>query len=484
VSSAPTVVPLILVVDDDAGSRKAMALALQTDGYRVEEFGDAASALARSVEDPTVGLVVTDLKMPGKTGLDLATELAAARPDVSVLIVTAFGDVETLLAARALGTADYVAKPVAKDDLRLRAAAALRRSKQAGEIRDLRERLDKRYGFEAILGISRPMERLFERLRVVAPTRTTVLIVGESGTGKELVANAIHHNSPRRSRAFVALNCGAIPKEIIESELFGHERGAFTGALVKRVGRIEQAHGGTLFLDEVSEMPPDLQVKFLRVLEERKVTPVGGNESKDVDFRLLAATNRDLSKEIEAGRFRQDLFYRFSVVSLEIPPLRDRKDDIPLLVERFRDLFVREHEKAVGGVTGPALAALVNYAWPGNVRELKNVIESAILFAGGPKIDLTDLPPAVRAAAPQAAETGTDAGSVAVATGAGSYVGKTMAEIEREAILTTLQVSGGNRRRAAEMLDIGLRTLQRKLKEYRGETGGDDDDDLGEDTAT
>jgi len=483
-SSVSAVGQLVLVVDDDAGSRRAMALALQTDGYRVEEFGDAASALARAVEDPSVGLVVTDLKMPGKTGLDLATDLAAARPDVSVLIVTAFGDVETLLAARALGTADYVAKPVAKDDLRLRAAAALQRSKQAGEIRDLRERLDKRYGFEAILGISRPMERLFEKLRVVAPTRTTVLIVGESGTGKELVANAIHHNSPRRSRAFVALNCGAIPKEIIESELFGHERGAFTGALVKRVGRIEQAHGGTLFLDEVSEMPPDLQVKFLRVLEEKKVTPVGGNESKDVDFRLLAATNRDLAKEIETGRFRQDLFYRLSVVSLEIPPLRDRKDDIPLLVERFRDLFAREHEKAVGGVTGPALAALVNYAWPGNVRELKNVIESAVLFAAGPKVDLADLPPAVKAAGPATAEGEAEAGPAAAATGAGSYVGKTMAEIEREAILTTLQVSGGNRRRAAEMLDIGLRTLQRKLKEYRGETGGDDDEDLGEDTAT
>jgi DNA-binding NtrC family response regulator len=483
-SAVPAAEQLVLVVDDDAGSRRAMALALQTDGYRVEEFGDAAAALARAVEDPSVGLVVTDLKMPGKTGLDLATDLAAARPDVSVLIVTAFGDVETLLAARALGTADYVAKPVAKDDLRLRAAAALRRSKQAGEIRDLRERLDKRYGFEAILGISRPMERLFEKLRVVAPTRTTVLIVGESGTGKELVANAIHHNSPRRSRAFVALNCGAIPKEIIESELFGHERGAFTGALVKRVGRIEQAHGGTLFLDEVSEMPPDLQVKFLRVLEERKVTPVGGNEAKDVDFRLLAATNRDLAKEIEVGRFRQDLFYRLSVVSLEIPPLRDRKDDIPLLVERFRDLFAREHEKAVGGVTGPALSALVNYAWPGNVRELKNVIESAVLFAAGPKVDLADLPPAVRAAGPPTDEPGTEADPGGAVTGAGSYVGKTMAEIEREAILTTLQVSGGNRRRAAEMLDIGLRTLQRKLKEYRGETGGDDDEDLGEDTAT
>jgi DNA-binding NtrC family response regulator len=490
--------PLVLVVDDDAGSRKAMALTLQTDGRRVEEFADADAALERAIEDPSVALVVTDLKMPGKSGLDLAADLAAARPDVAVLLVTAHGDVETLLSARTLGTVDYVAKPLAKDDLRLRAEAALSRSRQAGEIKDLRERLDKRFGFEAILGISKPMEELFARLRVVAPTKTTILVVGESGTGKELVANALHHNSPRRGRAFVALNCGAIPREIIESELFGHERGAFTGALVKRVGRIEQAHGGTLFLDEVSEMPPDLQVKFLRVLEEKRVTPVGGNESKDVDFRLVAATNRDLIAEIDTGRFRQDLYYRLSVVTVEIPPLRDRRDDIPLLVERFRDVFATEHGRPVTGVTPAALSALVGYEWPGNVRELKNVLESAILFAAGGRIDVNDLPAAVRGrtAAPVAGAAPAKPRSgewpavrsatptvpavmpapeepVSVAT----LVGKTMAEIEREAILTSLQVSGGNRRRAAEALGIGLRTLQRKLKEYRGEPPGDDDGD-------
>jgi DNA-binding NtrC family response regulator len=502
--SAP---PLVLVVDDDAASRKAMALTLETDGRRVEEFGDAASALERAVEDPTVALVVTDLKMPGKTGLELAADLAAARPDVAVLLVTAHGDVDTLLSARALGTVDYVAKPLAKDDLRLRAEAALKRARQAGEIRDLRERLDKRFGFEAILGISKPMELLFEKLRVVAPARTTVLLVGESGTGKELVANALHHNSPRRGRAFVALNCGAIPREIIESELFGHERGAFTGALVKRVGRIEQAQGGTLFLDEVSEMPPELQVKFLRVLEEKRVTPVGGNESKEVDFRLVAATNRELVKETEAGRFREDLYYRLSVVTLEIPPLRERKDDIPLLVERFRTLFAEEHGKAVTGATPAALAALVAYEWPGNVRELKNVLESAVLFAAGGRIDVADLPPAIRARAPGRPRSGEGAAqklpapaaappagaapgespSGPTAAGgpasAGSLVGKTMDEIEREAILTALQISGGNRRKAAEALGIGLRTLQRKLKEYRGEPPGDDEDDESDDGA-
>ena len=519
--------PLILVVDDDAGSRRAMALTLSTDGRRVEEFADAGTALARAVDDPTVALVVTDLKMPGKTGLELAQDLAAARPDVSVLLTTAFGDVDTLLAARALGTVDYVAKPIAKDDLRLRATAALTRARQAGEIRTLRERLDKRYGFEAILGRSQPMERLFERLRVVAPTRTTVLVVGESGTGKELVAGALHHNSPRRPRAFVALNCGAIPREIIESELFGHERGAFTGAQVKRIGRIEQAHGGTLFLDEVSEMPPDLQVKFLRVLEERRVTPVGGNEGRDVDFRLIAATNRNLASEIDSGRFRQDLYYRLSVVTVEIPPLRERRDDIPLLVERFRDLFAEEHGRDVTGVTQAALAALVSYGWPGNVRELKNVIESAVLFATGARIDVTDLPDSVRRGGATGALQGAVAAVAAVATAppppllassapappaagggpevasftnevsprpspAGApvaaqpaveampigavLVGRTMAEIEKEAILATLEACGRNRRKAAERLGIGLRTLQRKLKEYRGDSAEGEED--------
>ncbi len=455
-----------------------MALTLTTDGRRVEEFPDADSALSRAMDDPSVGLVVTDLKMPGKTGIELATELAAARPDVSVLLVTAFGDIETLLKAKDLGTVDYVAKPVARDDLRLRASAALGRARQAGEIKQLRERLDKRYGFEAIIGVSAAMERVFDVLRKVAPTRMNVLITGESGTGKELVANALHHNSPRRPRAFVALNCGAIPKEIIESELFGHEKGAFTGALVKRMGRIEQAHGGTLFLDEVSEMPPDLQVKFLRVLEERRVTPVGGNDSKEVDFRLVSATNRDLKKEIEAGRFRQDLYYRLKGVVVDLPSLRERREDVPLLAERFREVFAREHERAVTGFTPAALSALMSYDWPGNVREMKSAIEWAVFSAAGPRIDVGDLPPDVKG--DSEGEGPHPEGTVPIAHSA-ILVGKTMAEIEKEAILTALQASGGNRRKAAERLEIGLRTLQRKLKEYRGETGGDEGEDEADD---
>ena len=476
-SAAPPREPLVLVVDDDAGSRKAMALTLATDGRRVEEFADADSALTRAIDDPSVGLVVTDLKMPGKTGIELASDLAAARPDVSVLLVTAFGDVDTLVKAKDLGTVDYVAKPVARDDLRLRASAALGRARQAGEIKQLRERLDKRYGFEAIVGVSPAMERVFDVLRKVAPTRMNVLITGESGTGKELVANALHHNSPRRPRAFVALNCGAIPKEIIESELFGHEKGAFTGALVKRVGRIEQAHGGTLFLDEVSEMPPDLQVKFLRVLEERRVTPVGGNDGKEVDFRLVSATNRDLKKEIELGRFRQDLYYRLKGVVVDLPPLRERRDDVPLLAERFREVFAKEHDRPVTGFTPAALSVLMSYPWPGNVREMKSAIEWAVFSASSPRIDVGDLPPDVKGDA----EGELPPDGAAPRAPSAILVGKTMAEIEKEAILTALQASGGNRRKAAERLEIGLRTLQRKLKEYRGETGGDEGEDDADD---
>jgi DNA-binding NtrC family response regulator len=301
-----------------------------------------------------------------------------------------------------------------------------------------------------------------------------VLITGESGTGKELVANALHHNSPRRPRAFVALNCGAIPKEIIESELFGHEKGAFTGALVKRMGRIEQAHGGTLFLDEVSEMPPDLQVKFLRVLEERRVTPVGGNDSKESDFRLVSATNRDLKKEIETGRFRQDLYYRLKGVVVDLPSLRERREDVPLLAERFREVFAKEHDRAVTGFTPAALSALMSYDWPGNVREMKSAIEWAVFSAAGPRIDVGDLPPDVKG---DAEGEGPHPEGLASVAHSAILVGKTMAEIEKEAILTALQASGGNRRKAAERLEIGLRTLQRKLKEYRGETGGDEGED-------
>jgi transcriptional regulator with PAS, ATPase and Fis domain len=329
------------------------------------------------------------------------------------------------------------------------------------EVTELRTRLEQRIGFETNIGSSEPMERLFERMRLVAPTRSTVLVTGESGTGKELVANAIHFGSPRRGERFLAINCGAIPSDILESELFGHEKGSFTGAVARKVGKFELAHKGTLFLDEISELYPELQVKLLRVLEERKIMRVGGSELIDVDFRLIAATNRDLEKEVAAGRFREDLYYRLKVVTLHIPALRERPSDIPLLADHFLHRFTEDHDKEELSFSKEAVDALSRHAWPGNVRELKNQVESIVVFHPGGEIKLKDLPYELRAG-----------GAVPVTNGRiqpRSGPAKTMSEIERQAILESLERTSGHRAEAAKMLEIGLRTLQRKLKEYRDE---------------
>jgi transcriptional regulator with PAS, ATPase and Fis domain len=296
-------------------------------------------------------------------------------------------------------------------------------------------------------------------MRLVAPTRSSVLIVGESGTGKELVANALHVASPRKDERFLALNCGAIPSDILESELFGHEKGAFTGAVARKIGKFELAHKGTLFLDEISELYPELQVKLLRVLEERSVMRVGSGDLIEVDFRLVAATNRDLEKEVEAGRFREDLYYRLKVVTLTLPPLRERVGDVPLLAEHYLHHFCEEEGREPVGITPQALEALTAHSWPGNVRELKNMIESLVIFHQGNEIDLPDLPSELR---PEGAVSG---GSGIVQAASGEV--RTMADIERQAILETLERTDGKRAEAAKLLGIGLRTLQRKLREYR-----------------
>ena len=305
------------------------------------------------------------------------------------------------------------------------------------------------------------MERLFEQMRLVAPTRSSVLIVGESGTGKELVAHALHQTSPRRDERFLALNCGAIPSDILESELFGHERGSFTGAVSRKIGKFELAHKGTLFLDEISELYPELQVTLLRVLEERRVMRVGGSDLIEVDFRLVAATNRDPEKAVAEGRFREDLYYRLKVVTLRIPPLRERGGDIALLAEHFLKHFCEEHGKPVKTLSQEALAALSRYPWPGNVRELRNVLESVVIFHQGEEIQGEDLPPEIRG---ETTDQGAPYGAPVQAP-----VGetRTMEEIERQAILETLSRTGGHRAEAARILGIGLRTLQRKLKDYK-----------------
>lgn len=454
---------VIFLVDDDDGSREAMARTLSRVGYDVRAFPAAEDALESLRAGDAVDAIVSDVRMPGMDGYELLRRVRAERPALPFLLVTAFADVEDAVAALQEGADDYLTKPVKVQELRQRVQLHLERRALSTENRRLKQRLDKSFGFEGIVGHSRGMEEVLERLRVVAPTKSTVLIVGESGTGKELVANALHQRSDRADGPFVAVNCGAIPGEILESELFGHEKGAFTGAHQRRIGLIESASAGTLFLDEISELSADLQVKLLRVLEERVVTRVGGTAQIPVDFRLVAATNRDLAGWVREGRFRQDLYYRLKVVILDLPPLRQRLDDIPLFVQHFLRHFNQEIGRNVQGVHPSVLAALKRHSWPGNVRELRNLIESLVLFAEDDEITLEDLPAEYRVPTAELPPAGTE-----------HWQPRPMAEIEKEAILRTLEFTDGHRGRAATLLGIGLRTLQRKLKEY-GEVKSRDD---------
>ena len=450
----------ILVIDDETGSRESMAIALERAGHDVRTFDDARKALDYLDRAPTPALAVCDLKMPDIDGLGFLDEVRSRGLDMPVVLVTGYGSIESAVEAMQVGADDYLTKPIDLYELRQRVLNLLETRQLRQEVSTLRQRLDKTYGFESILGRSAAMEKLFDQMRLVGPTRSSVLIVGESGTGKELVANALHQASPRRDERFLAINCGAIPTDILESELFGHEKGSFTGAVARKIGKFELAHRGTLFLDEISELYPELQVKLLRVLEERQIMRVGGAELIDVDFRLVAATNRDLEREVEEGRFREDLYYRLKVVTLEIPPLRQRPEDVPLLAEHFLDLYCREHGRNPKRLSPEALEVLQAAPWPGNVREFRNVLESLVIFHEGDQIEVADLPAGLRG--------GTAPG---LATGRIQSPGRlrTMSEIERQAILETLEIEGGHRANTAEALGIGLRTLQRKLKEYRGE---------------
>jgi DNA-binding NtrC family response regulator len=450
----------ILVIDDETGSRESMAIALERAGHEVRTFDDARKALEYLDRAPTPALAVCDLKMPDIDGLAFLDEVRSRGLDLPVVLVTGYGSIESAVEAMQVGADDYLTKPIDLYELRKRVLDLLETRQLRQEVSTLRQRLDKTYGFESILGRSAAMEKLFDQMRLVGPTRSSVLIVGESGTGKELVANALHQASPRRDERFLAINCGAIPSDILESELFGHEKGSFTGAVSRKIGKFELAHRGTLFLDEISELYPELQVKLLRVLEERQVMRVGGAELIDVDFRLVAATNRDLEREVEEGRFREDLYYRLKVVTLEIPPLRQRPEDLPLLAEHFLDLYCREHGRSPKRLSPEALEVLQAAPWPGNVREFRNVLESLVIFHEGDQIEVADLPAGLRGGSPPGA-----------ATGRIQVPGRlrTMSEIERQVILETLEIQGGHRANTADALGIGLRTLQRKLKEYRGE---------------
>ena len=450
--------PLVLVIDDETGSRESMAIALEKAGLQVRTFDDADKALQFLDETEGAALAVCDLRMPGTDGIAFLSEVRSRELDFGVILVTGFGSIESAVEAMRIGADDYLTKPVDLYELRKRVMNVLEKRQLEEEVTTLRTMLDKRYGFESIVANSPQMERLFEQMRLVAPTRSSVLITGESGTGKELVAKALHQASPRSEERFLALNCGAIPSDILESELFGHEKGSFTGAVSRKIGKFELAHRGTLFLDEISELYPELQVKLLRVLEEKQVMRVGGGELIDVDFRLIAATNRDLEQEVAEGRFREDLYYRLKVVTLEVPALRERLEDTALLAEHFLAHFCEEHGQPLKRLSADALDLLSKHSWPGNVREFKNFIESMVIFHEGEEITAADLPLELRQG--QLSSSGLPVQNL---------IGepRDMAEIERLAILETLDLTKGRRAEAAKILGIGLRTLQRKIKEYR-----------------
>ena len=453
----------IVVIEDDEANRLGLSKALRREGYAVEEFDEAEPALRHLQQHRDVALIVTDLMLPGTDGFGVLEHARAIDPQIGVLMITGHGSVESAVAAMKRGADDYLTKPINLEELRKRVSTAVEKWRLTRRVDELEQRLGEKFG--QLIGHSRAMEALFRQMDLVAAARSNVLIVGDSGTGKELVANALHENSPRRERRFLPINCAAIPAEILESELFGHERGSFTGATGRKVGKFELADQGTLFLDEIGELPIEMQVKLLRVLEQREFMRVGGSETIKVDIRLVAATNQDLETAVEEGRFRSDLYYRLKVVTLRIPPLRERREDIALLANHFLERFARENGREGLRISPDAMRVLRGAPWEGNVRELKNLIESLVVLTPAEEIGLADLPPEYLAGGSGKGPAGSD--PTAVASAAAARGALTMDEIERRAILDALERTGGNRTQAAELLGIGLRTLQRKLKEYR-----------------
>jgi two-component system, NtrC family, response regulator HydG len=443
----------ILIVDDDPSHRQMIEAVLTAEGYETNQVEDGLTAVAR-VEGRFFDLILMDIRMNRMGGIEALREIKKISPGIPIIMMTAYASVGTAVEALKSGAYDYLTKPIDIEELKILVKKALHHSGLERENLALKERLGDRFDFGNIVGSSPAMLRMFETLALVAPTDATVLILGESGTGKELVANAIHQNSPRKDRPFVKVNCAALPETLLESELFGHEKGSFTGALSSKPGRFRQAHRGSIFLDEIAEMSAATQAKILRVLQEREIQPVGGAGTIQVDTRVIAATNRDLRREIENGRFREDLFYRLDVVTLTIPPLRDRREDISLLAELFLKQYAEKNRKLVKGFSPKAIDVLMRHAWPGNIRELENVVERSVILARGETITPGDFPAFLKAPGDELGE------------GDPLPIGKTLKDMERSMILRTLEEAEGNRSQAARILGISRRTLQLKLKEY------------------
>ncbi len=467
----------VLIVDDEVNIRRVLAAMLKREGYEVTTAADGEQALGVLHKTP-VHVVVTDLVMPKIGGMDLLRRVSADFPDVPVIVITAHGSVDSAVTALKAGAFDYITKPFEQDELKKVIAKAARAHDL--ERQNVHE-VGGDSGQASLVGESPGMRAVYEMIAKVADSPSTVLVTGESGTGKELIAKALHRGSSRREKPLIKVNCAAIPKDLVESELFGYERGAFTGAVSSKPGRFELADGGTLFLDEIGEVPVEMQVKLLRALQESEFERVGGIKTISVDVRLIAATNRDLKQLIAEGKFREDLYYRLAVVPIALPPLRERRDDIPLLVRHFVRKYDERLGKRVEGIEDEALQLLMGYSWPGNIRELENLMERSVLFADGPLIQASALPDSLRERSPQPpvpiAAVG-PLGAIAAPSGASmkEIVRQAQAELEKELIARALEETGGNVTRAAKRLQISRKSLQVKMKEL-GLRGASDADE-------
>ena len=442
----------LLVVDDEDIIRESLSFVLKKEGYVVEEAENGKVAYDKLLEQP-FDLVITDIEMPKMKGTQLIEEIKKINIQTSIIVVTAFGSLDTAITALRNGAADYILKPVEFDELLIKVKKLFEVKSLLLENRILKKEIQRNYDFEDIVGRSPSIRKVYEMIQTVAETDSSVLITGKSGTGKELVARSLHFKSKRQSKPFVAVNCGAIAENLIESELFGHKKGAFTGAISDKEGLIKAADGGTLFLDEISELPLPLQVKFLRAIQEREVTPVGSTIALPVNVRIIASTNRDLKEEIKTGKFREDLYYRLNVIEIPLPSLKEREEDIPLLADHFLNKYRTEMNKNIKGIDNEVIRALISYEWKGEVRELENVIERAVIFCKNDFITLKDLP-----------ETFSQASSTIDFSKLGSLE-VAIRRFEKEYILKALESNNNDKEKTSELLQVGLSTLYRKLKE-------------------
>lgn len=460
----------VLVVDDEESIREFLEIMLRKEGYEVTCAEDGQKALD-TIKRKSFDLVISDLQMPNMTGIELLKHVKDQYPDMLFMMITAFGTTETAVEAMKLGAYDYITKPFKIDEVRIIIANALRSKNLEVENRTLKKELTKEYSFQNLVGNSETMHRIYELIKRVSQTPTNVLITGESGTGKEMVAKAIHFNGPLKDKPFVTVNCGAIPESLMESEMFGHKKGSFTGAVVDKSGLFEVADGGSLFLDEVGELPLTIQVKLLRAIQERVIRRVGGTEDCKIEVRIIAATNRDLEDMVKKGTFRQDLFYRLNVINIRTPALRERPEDTPLLANHFLKKYNDRLNKQIGGISAEAMDMLKKYDYPGNVRELENIIERTVALEGGATILPESLPPFVNTPSGRKLASTHEI----QVTEEGLDLDKVMGQIEKELLVKAIHAAGGVKKKAAKLLNITFRSMRYRVEKYSLGSIGDDD---------